>query len=281
MRCAKGLRECIFPGFLIFTPEKPQAADSKQLNEFDFDSEESDIEESYQSAEADSWYPTEPLDSLEPYDEKLLQLSSTDATRCVSPDFDDRSETVFDQETSFVVARCSPPRPPRPAQHVLHRFHYTNENPFIPRCPRSGAQHKIQSFLSFHQQEVSQGYYFRMDDPRGFCTKGLSSLSHESPTLQYAMASFASLVYSVCKNRETRQLAFVYYAQAIRQLQGLLCSKPINCDNDYLLILAIVLQLASVEVSPLSMGLMLAFPWRYSQMFSSCARCGADSATIF
>jgi len=119
--------------------------------------------------------------------------------------------------------------------------------PVLPRSPKSGNEHKVPSFLSFHHEKVYSGHYYRDDDAQALCTRGVLIMAQRFLPMQYAVASFASLVYSVQIDPRMRPLGFVYYAEALRLLQPVLDEVMVKSD-DWLIVLAAVLQLAAVEV---------------------------------
>jgi hypothetical protein len=119
--------------------------------------------------------------------------------------------------------------------------------PFLARSPKSGNEHRVPSLLSFHRQKISAGHYYRDDDAQRFCTQGVLQMAQRSLPMQYAVASFASIVYSVEIDRRVRPLAFVYYSEAVRRLQPLLDQITVNSD-EWPIVLAAVLQLGAVEV---------------------------------
>ena len=76
------------------------------------------------------------------------------------------------------------------------------------------------------------------------------ALTVASPVLEYAVASFSSLVYSIHMDRGAERFAFLYYAEALKGLQAMIYKMEIGSETSSFTALAVVLQLASVEVSP-------------------------------
>jgi Fungal specific transcription factor domain len=119
---------------------------------------------------------------------------------------------------------------------------------FIPRSPKPNSDNKLQWFLSFHQHYIVPGHYFWYFDYYQFCTKWLFEMAKESVPLQYAMAAFSSLVYSIQINQEARPYAFMYYSEALQQLQYQLNNISGCSKEEHFGVLATSLQLASLEV---------------------------------
>jgi len=125
------------------------------------------------------------------------------------------------------------------------------------RCPSRGPhflhfsseETHIQHLLAFHRASIVAGHYFWFFDPHQFCTILLLRMAEQSISLRYAVAAFASLVYSVYADRNAREFAFIYYAEAVRSLQRELNSTSRNRKYQHFAILATALQLATVEVS--------------------------------
>ena len=120
---------------------------------------------------------------------------------------------------------------------------------FILRSPKSNFDDKLQWFLSFHQHYIVPGHYFWYFDYYQFCTKGLFGMAKQSVPLQYAMAAFSSLIYSIQINREARPYAFMYYSEALRRLHYELDNISGCSKEEHFGVLATSLQLASLEVS--------------------------------
>lgn len=153
----------------------------------------------------------------------------------------------------------------------------------IPRPPKSIAHYKVPHFLAFHQSKVKACHYFRYDDSPRFFTKGILEMTKQSPPLEYAVASFAALVYSVLIDKKAKVFAFIFYAEALRGLQEILNRLLVGKDDDYSDALAVVLQLASIEVYVLRflVGLTIAFRCRYRKVLPPPGGRGKDSAYVF
>jgi hypothetical protein len=119
---------------------------------------------------------------------------------------------------------------------------------FIPRSPESIIDNKLQWFLAFHQDYIVAGHYFWYFDYYQFCTKWLFEMAKQCVPLQYAMAAFSSLIYSIQINHEARPYAFIYYSEAIQQLRYQLDNISGCPKEEYFGVLATSLQLAALEV---------------------------------
>lgn len=139
----------------------------------------------------------------------------------------------------------------------------------------------IQFFLSFHRENINRGRYLWYYDYNQFIRKGLLDLAKQCDSLQYAIAAFSSLVYSLTVDRRGKQFAFLFYAKAVRQLQRMINTVSLDDEDSVHKTVATILELASVEVCPSSGGLTIACCCRYHKMFSTCERCGLDHSTVF
>jgi hypothetical protein len=92
------------------------------------------------------------------------------------------------------------------------------------------------------------GHYYRDDDARLGCTKGVLDMAQRSPALEYAVASFASLANSIQIDQLTKPFALVYYYTAVQLVLKLLDTEISVKSGDWVLLLAAVLQLATVDV---------------------------------
>lgn len=126
------------------------------------------------------------------------------------------------------------------------------------------------------------GHYFGYCDYDQFFTKGILCMTTQSPPLEYAVASFAALVYSACLDNRTRTFAFIYYAEALHGLQRLL-NQPILIRNSDAIFaaIALVLQLASIEVFSNCVVLTIAIRRRSGKVFPPRSGCSKDSASLF
>ena len=152
----------------------------------------------------------------------------------------------------------------------------------VPRPPVSIADDKIPFFLAFHQMKINAGHYFRCNDYHQFYTKGIRAMTKQSPPLEYAVASFSSLVYSVHVDRRAKSFAFIYYAEALRGVQELLNGLVIGLEDSPFAAIAAVLQLASIEVNYVHfVDLIIVFSCGNRKVLSPRTWCGADSAALF
>ena len=132
--------------------------------------------------------------------------------------------------------------------HEKSSFKQAVDASSIPRSPKSNSDNKLQWFLSFHQHYIVPGHYFWYFDYYQFCTKGLFGMAKQFVPLQYAMAAFSSLVYSIQINHEARPYAFMYYSEALQQLRYQLDNISGSPKEEHFGVLATSLQLASLEV---------------------------------
>ena len=154
--------------------------------------------------------------------------------------------------------------------------------PWVPRPPMSIPDDKIPYFVAFHETKINSGHYFRYDDYHEFCTKGLRAMAKQSPPLEYAVAGFSSLVYSVHVDRRAKFFAFIYYAEALRGVQELLDRLATGIEESSFAAIAAVLQLASIEVHyVIFVELTIAFRCGNSKVISTRTGCGADPAALF
>ena len=124
---------------------------------------------------------------------------------------------------------------------------------YVPRPPKSVASDKVPLFLCFHQMNITSGHYFRYADIGQFCRKGIVEMEKRYPPLEYAVAGFSSLVYSVQVDRRVKEFAFIYYGEALSGLQKQLDRMVIGDEESPFSAIALVLELASVEVRHISL----------------------------
>ena len=115
-----------------------------------------------------------------------------------------------------------------------------------------------------------------------FCTKGIRAMAKQSPPLEYAVAGFSSLVYSVHVDHSARSYAFVYYADALRGLQEMLNRLLLGIEDSLFAAIATVLQLASMEVHHVPLPeLTIAFRRGNRKGLSSRKGCSSDTPALF
>lgn len=138
----------------------------------------------------------------------------------------------------------------------------------IPRSPKSTQNLGVQFFLKFHQETINSAHYFRYYDYQRLHTSGLLAMAGEFECLQHAMVAFSALIYSIKVTGDAREIAFYYYAVALKELQSLLNMK-IDCN----LVVASALQLSSIDVHHFEISnLILAIFWRCKKMFAASRR---------
>jgi hypothetical protein len=108
----------------------------------------------------------------------------------------------------------------------------------------------IPFFLSYHKKNINYGRYFWYLDPHQFIRDELVELSKQSQPLQYAIAAFSALIYSIQHDVRMKRFTFLFYAQAIHGLQEVINSDSMASEKAVYTTVAIILELASVEVRP-------------------------------
>jgi len=138
------------------------------------------------------------------------------------------------------------------------------------RTPRPIDDDLVPFFLSYHRQHINYGHYFWYCDPLGFINEGLLDLATQSESLQYAIASFSALIYSIQLDQSMKRFTFLFYAKAIGKLR-----QVVNTDSiEIYTTVATILELASIEVRP-SCGnwvLIIADYPGCGKMLSTCER---------
>jgi hypothetical protein len=168
-------------------------------------------------------------------DPKVTICHTTSAFDILEDYFSSRVSTISDFDV-------------RGYSHENSTFKQAVDASLIPRSPKSNSDNRLLWFLSFHQHYIVPGHYFWYFDYYQFCTKGLFGMAKQSVPLQYAMAAFSSLIYSIQINQEARPYAFMYYSEALQQLQYQLDNISGYSKEEHFGILATSLQLASLEV---------------------------------
>ena len=125
-------------------------------------------------------------------------------------------------------------------------------SPALCKAPRPVHDDFIPFFMSYHRESINYGRYFWYWDHYRFIKERLLDLAARSDLLQYAIVAFSAGIYSIQIDRRMRRHTFLFYAKAIRELQ-----QAIDVANSRTLkrslptIIAAILELASVEASPL------------------------------
>ena len=93
----------------------------------------------------------------------------------------------------------------------------------IAHPPLATAENTVISFLTYHHQFVRPNHYFWPYDSNQFSNIGFYDLVTTFVPMQYAVAAYAALLYSVFRrDRRAREYAFLYYAQTIYYVQKIL-----------------------------------------------------------
>lgn len=116
------------------------------------------------------------------------------------------------------------------------------------RTPRPIHDDLIPFFLSYHRQNINYGRYFWYSDPQRFIKEGLLDLAKESESLQYAIAAFSALIYSIQRDQRMKKFTFLFYAKAIQELQQVINNNSIDSEASLYTTVATILELASIEV---------------------------------
>jgi hypothetical protein len=106
----------------------------------------------------------------------------------------------------------------------------------------------IPFFLSYHKENITYGRYFWYLDPHEFIRNELVALSKQSEPLQYAIAAFSALIYSIQHDVRMKRFTFLFYAKAIQGLQQVINSDSMASEAAVYTTVAIILELASVDV---------------------------------
>ena len=117
----------------------------------------------------------------------------------------------------------------------------------IQKMPRLIADQFLPFFLSFHRESINHGRYSWYYDYHQFISKGLIDMAKRFDSLQYAIAAFSSLVYSITIDRHAKPFAFVFYTKAVRLLQQMINNVAMDDEDSMYGTVATILELASVE----------------------------------
>lgn len=130
--------------------------------------------------------------------------------------------------------------------------------PCLHTTPRPHYDDLIPFFLSYHQQNINYGRYFWHCDHYRFIKEGLLDLAKQSFSLQYAIAAFSALIYSIQVGQHTKKFAFFFYGKAIQELQQIINTYSMDSEASVHTTVATILELASVEVRPCNKSLIIA-----------------------
>jgi len=122
------------------------------------------------------------------------------------------------------------------------------------RTPRPIQDDLIPFFLSYHRQNINYGRYFWYSDPHQFIKESLLDLTKQSESLQYAVAAFSALIYSIQVDQRMKRFTFLFYSKAIQELQQVINSSSINSEASMYTTVATILELASIEVRYITRG---------------------------
>jgi hypothetical protein len=145
--------------------------------------------------------------------------------------------------------------PPRIPTYEIPKGFYDRagsslRSPRLPlfRTPRPIHDDLIPFFLSYHKENINYGRYFWYLDPHEFIRNELVELSKQSEPLQYAIAAFSALIYSIQHDVRMKRFTFLFYAKAIQGLQQVINSDSMTSEAAVYTTVAIILELASVDV---------------------------------
>ena len=154
---------------------------------------------------------------------------------------------------------------PSTVQPPSNIFYDSDSSPILDhlscqyRQPHPLCDDLIPFFLSYHQQNINYGCYFWYCDHHRFIKEHLFDLAKQSDSLQYAIAAFSSLIYSIQVDRQMEKFTFLFYAKAIQKLQQVIDTDSMDSEASVYTIVATILELASVEVSPCTKSLIIAY----------------------
>ena len=134
-----------------------------------------------------------------------------------------------------------------PSTASLHKPQaFESSATMVSRAPRVSPEAKVVEFLTFHRHFVIPNHYFRYHDFNEFCNTGLIHLANTFEPARYAVAAYAALLYSAFRrDQRAREYAFLYYAQSIYCVQGMM-NEPGTMPA--LPTLVAILELGSFEV---------------------------------
>lgn len=125
-----------------------------------------------------------------------------------------------------------------------------NHVPSLYKTPRPIDDNLMLLLLSYHRQNISYGRYFWFWDHYRFIREGLFELAKQSDSLQYAIAAFSALIYSIQVDHNMKQFTFLFYSKAIKELQHVINTDSIDSEAVLYATMATILELASIEARP-------------------------------
>jgi hypothetical protein len=117
----------------------------------------------------------------------------------------------------------------------------------IPRPPKSSRHQSDRYFMKFHQDAIIPAHYFAWHDQYQLYKTALPAMAEHSTALRYAVLAFSALIFSIKVESAPKELAYFYYAIALRELRFLLDS-PLEPKETHVAV-ATTLQLSSFDVS--------------------------------
>ena len=181
----------------------------------------------------------------------------TTANRLDSPQ---SFETMMDSSFSVTDLLFSESNPPMDIFTTVKSFDHFDgqfqpqlcfrpETIAIPRSPKSNRHHLVDYFLKYHLEAISPAHYFWYYDYIQLCRCWLPAMAVTSIALRHALIAFSALVYSIKVVDSAHQIAFFYYALALKELRVFLDGplSPEECN----VAIATALQLSSFEVCSL------------------------------
>jgi hypothetical protein len=250
LRCEKGSRECAYPLSLKKSSKakvvntQPDSSSSGSDSESDFlDAEDSPVAiVKFTSASGHSPVDRDPFGELQTNQQTLVDSFQTRSSD---------NEHMFDLHASLL--RLSEVGPNIDSGSIRQQSASpvtANDALCLPRSPRSNKSQLVQFFLKYHQMAISAAHYFRFYDYQQLSTKLLPGMADQSDALRHAMVAFSAFIYSMKVERAAREVAFLYYSVALRDLRSLLDKPSIGVD-EYHTAVATALQLSAVDVFPL------------------------------
>jgi hypothetical protein len=221
----------------------------------------------HQLAVVPELYPTESSDADESatQDVTVVRVSpvSSDYTHDTATHQLNSPQLFEDSNFNAMDLLFDVSNPPMGISTIVSPFDCFDDRPFqplsstcfrpqtiiIPRSPESNRHHLVDFFLKYHLEVISPGHYFLYYDYIELCKCWLPAMAATSLALRHALVAFSALVYSYKGAGMARQVAFFYYAMALKEMRQFLegSSIPEECN----VAIAAALQLSSFEVCPL------------------------------
>lgn len=237
-RCTIGSRECLYPSTVeVSRPDNGASIEEQHqlTDKLALSSEMSDPDET----------------SIQLTDLSLASTSNTDSPSSVSLDVStDRAPVGRLSEVIYVNASAKWESSMDTLPNLCYGYDpsvFSVHSAYIQKMPRLIPDQFLPFFLSFHQENINHGRYSWYYDYHQFISKGLIDMAKRFDSLQYALAAFSSLVYSVTIDRHAKPFAFVFYTKAVRLLQQMINAIAMNDVDSRYGTVATILELASVE----------------------------------